>query len=78
MPRVVSSTEVTNKFATLMQWANDNHDSVVIEVRGKPRPRLSLIQITRNFCALDELRKEIRRQNAELPTQRVITKPHYH
>ncbi|MCX6046845.1 MAG: type II toxin-antitoxin system Phd/YefM family antitoxin [Chloroflexi bacterium] len=79
MPKAVSSTEVQNKFATLMQWANDNHDSVVIEVRGKPKAAIisyadyeellrlrKLEQKRKALAALDALRKEIRRQNPEL------------
>ncbi len=81
MPKAVSSTEAQNKFATFLQWATEHNDGVVIEVRGKPKAALisypdyeELLRLRKQeqkrkaLAALDELRKEIRRQNPALTT----------
>lgn len=81
MSKFVSSTEIQNKFATFLQWTTENNDGVVIEVRGKPKAALisyaeyeellrlrKLEQKRKALMALDELRKEVRRQNPELTT----------
>lgn len=81
MSKFVSSTEIQNKFATFLQWTAENNDGVVIEVHGKPKAALisyaeyeellrlrKLEQKRKALMALDELRKEVRRQNPELTT----------
>ena len=81
MSKFVSSTEIQNKFATFLQWANEHNDGVVIEVHGKPKAALisyaeyedllrlrKLEQKRKALLALDELRKEVQRQNSGLTT----------
>ncbi len=82
MLKTVSSTEVQNRFATFIQWANENIEGVVIEVHGKPKVALISYQEYEEYlrlrkqeqkrkalAALDALKKEVRRQNPTLTTQ---------
>lgn len=79
MPKIVSSTEIQNKFATVMQWASENPDGVVVEVRGKPKAAIITYteyeeflrlrkqeQKRKALAALDALRKEVGRQNSNV------------
>lgn len=36
MPRTITATEAQNKFGSVLKWAEENQDDVIIERRGNP------------------------------------------
>jgi len=79
MAKLVSSTEAQNRFATIIRWATENNDGVIVEVRGKPKAAVISFeayeellafrlqeQKRKALAALDALRAEVRRQNPDL------------
>lgn len=79
MPRTVSSTEAKTQFGTLLKWASEENDEVIVKFYGEPKAVIVPYQEYETFLklrkqeqkrkaleALDELRKEMRRQNPEL------------
>jgi prevent-host-death family protein len=79
MPRTVTSTEAQNRFASMMQWAKEHREGVVVEVRGQPQAvilsyddyteyiRLRKLETQRHFLdTLDEMRAAIQKQGPPL------------
>lgn len=82
MPKVVSSTEAQNRFASMMQWANEHNDGVVVEVRGEPRAAIlsyadyaEFLRLRKQeqkrkvLAALDAIREEIKQKGPPLTTE---------
>lgn len=61
IPKVVSSKEAKDKFGTMMEWAADKGNPVVIETHGKPRAVLISFD---EFQKIEEIREEARRRKA--------------
>jgi prevent-host-death family protein len=79
MPKTVSSTEAKTQFGTLLKWASETNDEVIVKLYGEPRAVIlpyheyeELLKLRKQeqkrkvLAALDELRKEVRRQNPDL------------
>ena len=79
MTRTVSVTEAQSKLSSLVEWTNQNQDSVVVERRGKPAAALisyadyeelaRLRQQEKKRKALETLRairQQVRAANADL------------
>jgi prevent-host-death family protein len=83
MPKTVSSSEAQNKFGTILQWAIDHQDDVVVvERRGKPAAVLmtyaeyeEMAKLRRQeqkrqaLEALREIRRRVREQNQDLTAE---------
>jgi prevent-host-death family protein len=79
MPKTVSSTEAKAQFGTLLSWASEQNDEVIVKFYGEPKAVIMPYQEYEAFlklrkqeqkrkvlAALDELRKEVRQQNPDL------------
>ena len=79
MPRVVSASEVKARFGEIVKWATQNQDEVIVKLYGEPTVVIlpyteyeAVAKLRRQeqkrkvLEALEELRKEVRRQNPAL------------
>ena len=61
MPKTVSASEAKVKFGSIMDWAEQNKDEVIVESRGKPKV---VIVAFAEYEKLAELREQYRRRIA--------------
>ncbi|MFO7919082.1 MAG: type II toxin-antitoxin system prevent-host-death family antitoxin [Anaerolineae bacterium] len=59
MPRIVSATEMKNRFGSLADWAVESQDDVIVESRGKPKVAVIPIE---EYERLRRWREEARRR----------------
>jgi prevent-host-death family protein len=60
MPKTVSSTEAKTQFGTLLRWASEKSDEVIVKFYGEPKAVIMPYQEYEAFLKLRE--KERRRQ----------------
>lgn len=63
MPRTVSASEAKTKFGSIMDWAAESQDDLIVESHGQPRV---VIISFKAYQQLLELREQARRQSALL------------
>ncbi|WP_374689749.1 type II toxin-antitoxin system Phd/YefM family antitoxin [Promineifilum sp.] len=82
MPKTVTVSEAKNKLSSMLQWAVDNRDEVVVESHGEPKAVilpygeyeefLTFREQARRreaFRQLEELAERVRARNADLTTE---------
>lgn len=63
MPRTVTATEAKTKFGSIVDWAAESKDDVIVESHGEPR---AVIISFEEYQKVIRLREEARRQSALL------------
>ena len=61
MPKTISVSEAKNKLSTMLKWAVENQDEVVVESRGRPK---AVILPYAEYEIFQSLREKERRQVA--------------
>jgi prevent-host-death family protein len=61
MPKIVSSTEAKTQFGTLLKWASQENDEVIVKFYGEPK---AVIMPYQEYEALLKLREKERRRQA--------------
>lgn len=59
MPKIVSASEAKNRLGSMMNWAAEHDDEVIVESYGKPK---AVIMAYEEYEKLSELREQLRRQ----------------
>jgi prevent-host-death family protein len=60
MPKTVSAREAKNRFGSMMEWATENQDEVIVEVYGEPKV---VVMPYTEFERVTQLREEARRRD---------------